>query len=331
MDKETIVGRIMQRHGARCSVEDFYSTLNVTFHEFESEVYDEAHADMWETLPAQFVLLIDGCLNAYPDVPQHVRLLDIGCGTGLAADCLFETAIAGRIKSVDLVDISPAMLQRASRRIARHGVPVNPHQGTVDSLPAGNKYEFIVACSVLHHIPDLPAFLKAVRERQPNGGVFLHVHDPNGDYLHDAELRERSGRVSKRAPPEWLRRLAPGRIIARLRRELRGPDKQDYLFKTNRALLEKGMVATPLSAEEIYSITDFQIHSGGEGISISAIRSWLPDYDCLSMRSYTFFGTAWSSLPAKYRKAEEALIARRALNGAKIGAAWRRRDRGRIS
>jgi 2-polyprenyl-3-methyl-5-hydroxy-6-metoxy-1,4-benzoquinol methylase len=323
MDKETIIGRIMQRHGARCSLEDFYSTLNVTFHEFESEVYDEAHADMWEALPAQFALLIDDCLDACPDMPQHIRLLDIGCGTGLASDCLFGTAIASRIKSVDLLDISPAMLQRASRRIARHGVPVNPRQGAVDSLPAENRYEFIVACSVLHHIPDLPSFLKAVRQRQPDGGVFLHVHDPNGDYLHDAELRERRARLSKAALPDWVRRLAPGRIIARLRRELTGPNKQDYLFKTNRALLEKGIVATPLSAEEIYSITDIQIHSGGEGISISAIRSWLPDYDCLSLRSYGFFDTVGSSLPAEYRKAEDDLIARRALNGAKVGAAWK--------
>jgi SAM-dependent methyltransferase len=323
MDKENIVGRIMQRHGSRCSVEDFYSTLNVTFHEFESEVYDQAHADMWKSLPAQFNLLIDDCLGAYPDMPQHMRLLDIGCGTGLASDCLFETAIAARIQSVDLLDISPAMLQRASGRIARRGVPVNPHQGTVDSLPAGNKYELIVTCSVLHHIPDLPTFLKAVRDRQPDGGVFLHVQDPNGDYLHDAGLRERSARIPKGVLPDWVRRLAPRRIIARLRRELTGPGKQDYLLKTNRALLEQGMISTPLSAQEIYAITDIQINSGLEGISISAIRSWLPDYDCLSLRSYGFFGTIWSSLPARYRKAEEDLIARRAPNGAKIGAAWK--------
>jgi SAM-dependent methyltransferase len=325
MDKEAIVGRVIERHGARCSVEDFYSAVNVTFHEFESEIYDEAHAHMWKSLPAQFALLVDDCLGAYPDMPQHLRVLDIGCGTGLASDCLFETAIAARIKSVDLLDISPAMLQRASRRIARRGVPVNLHQGTLDSLPAGDRYEFIVACSVLHHIPDLPAFLKAVRARQPDGGVFLHLHDPNWDYLHDAELRERSALVSKRELPDSVRRFAPGRIVRRLRRELMGPDKRDYLFKTNRALLEKGLISTPLSAEEIYAITDIQLHNGGEGISISAIRSWLPDYECLSLRSYGFFGKLWSFLPAKYKKAEENLIARRAPNGAKIGAAWKAR------
>jgi hypothetical protein len=106
-----------------------------------------------------------------------------------------------------------------------------------------------------------------------------------------------------------------------------GPDKQDYLFKTNRALLDKGMISTPLSAEEIYDITDIQIHNGGEGISISAIRSWLPAYDCLSLRSYGFLGRVWSSLPAEYRSAEEDLIALHAPNGAKIGAAWKARPR----
>jgi hypothetical protein len=107
-------------------------------------------------------------------------------------------------------------------------------------------------------------------------------HDPNGDYLGDAELRERNFRVSKGAPPDWVRRLAPGRIIACLRRELMGPGKRDYVLKTNRALLEKGMISTPLSVEEIFSITDIHVHNGGEGISISAFRSWLPDYECLS-------------------------------------------------
>lgn len=51
MEAEAIIGPIMERHGARCGMEEFHSFLNLTFHEFESESYDELHAHMWESLP----------------------------------------------------------------------------------------------------------------------------------------------------------------------------------------------------------------------------------------------------------------------------------------
>lgn len=316
----------MERHGARCTAQEFYSSLNVIFHEFESEAYDEVHAHMWKSIPAQFALFADDCLRAHPGMPESVRLLDIGCGTGLATECLFRTALAPRIQSVDLLDVSPAMLRRAEERISRHGVPVRPVQGMLDSLPPGSRYEFIVTCSVLHHIPDLPGFLRAVSALQADGGIFLHVHDQNGDYVQDAELRARSSMLTNAAVPEWALRFSPRRILGRLRRELAGPGRRDYALKTNRALLEKGLITTPLAADEIFAITDIQNYNGGHGISISNLKRWMTDYDCISQRSYGFFGRMSSALPRRYRSLEEDLIRQGALNGSKLGAAWKRRS-----
>ena len=41
---------IMDRHGVRCSPEEFHRSVNVLFHDFESEIYDREHRDMWESL-----------------------------------------------------------------------------------------------------------------------------------------------------------------------------------------------------------------------------------------------------------------------------------------
>jgi hypothetical protein len=51
----------------------------------------------------------------------------------------------------------------------------------------------------------------------------------------------------------------------------------------------------------------------------------MPDYDCISQRSYAFFGKLASTLPSDARAVEEKMTLERALNGLHIGAAWRLR------
>jgi SAM-dependent methyltransferase len=312
----------MDRHGVRCGLKEFHQSVNVLFHDFESEIYDRVHQDMWESLPRQFELLVGDWLRCDPDAPWEIRLLDIGCDTGLASDCLLKTAIGDRIKAIDLLDTPQAMLQQASRRTSGWKASSVCHEGLLDSLPPGSRYELIVICSVLHHVPDLPAFLRTVRDLQTSGGVFLHLQYPNGDFLGAPELRRRTAQASWRPFPEWAYRFAPGRIAGRIYRELTGKQGLDYLSKTNHALLGKGIVATPLSVHEIFSITDIHVQDG-EGVSISSMASWLPDYECLSRRSYGFFGKLWSMLPKRRQRIEEDLIARQAPNGLHIGAVWR--------
>jgi SAM-dependent methyltransferase len=313
----------MDRHGVRCAPEDFHRSVNVLFHDFESEIYDREHRDMWESLPRQFELLVGDWLSRDPHAPGEIRLLDIGCGTGLASDCLLKTAIGGSIKSITLLDTSRAMLQQASRRAAGWKAPSVCQEGLLNALPPEARFELIVTCSVLHHVPDVPEFLGAVRALQSPGGVFLHLQDPNGDFLDDPELRQRMTAASRLSFAERAGRFTPRRIFGRIYRELTGKQGQDYLSKTNRALLEKGVVATPLSVHEIFTITDIHVQDG-EGVSISRMESWLPDYECLSRRSYGFFGKLWSLLPKRRQRIEEGLIARHALNGLHIGAAWRK-------
>src|ERR1035438_5893927 len=114
------------------------------------------------------------------------------------------------------------MLQQASRRASGWKAPSICHEGLLNTLPPGRQYELIVACSVLHHVPDLSEFLAAVRGLQAAGGLFMHLQDPNGDFLGDPELRQRMTRASRISLPEWAGRFTPRRIFGRIARELTG-------------------------------------------------------------------------------------------------------------
>ena len=324
MEPEAIIGRILERHAGTCTPAEFHQAVNVTYHEFESEVYDRDHADMWQSLPAQFALLVDDWLSASPAPPAGLRLLDIGCGTGLATDCLLKTRLGAAIASVHLLDTSPSMLQRATERSRQWNLSVTTQQGLLDSVPAGNRFDVIVTCSVMHHVPHLEPFLGCVRRLQADGGVFLHLQDPNGDFASDPELRRRTSQYSRRLFPGWVYRFTPRRFFGRIGRELTGQQGQDCVSKTNRALLGAGIIKTPLTVRELFEITDIHVQDES-GVSITRMKAWLPDYDCLSQRSYGFMGELASSLPPPWRKVEDDLIAARALNGLHIGAIWKLR------
>ena len=315
------IEEIMRRHDSTCTVEEFHTAVNVVFHEFEAEIYDEVHRDMWESLPAQVSLLASDCLHSGA-IAGNLRLLDVGCGTGLASDCVLKSPLGPKVASVHLLDTSPTMLRKAQSRAGNWNIPVTSNEGTVETLRAEQQFDLIVTCSVLHHIPDLAAFLRNIRQVQAPDGVFIHLQDPNGDYLKDEELQKRTAEVSKTIFPEWISRLAPKRVLGRAYREITGKQGQDYVSRTNRELLRRGVVQSPLTTKEIFSITDIHVQDGA-GISIRRMMEWMPDYQLISQRAYAFFGRLSSTLPSEWKSREEELSAQRALNGMHISAAWR--------
>jgi SAM-dependent methyltransferase len=318
------IKKIMERHGASCRPEEFHTAVNVTFHNFEAEVYDQEHSDMWESLPREFDRLASDCAEA-TRVNDELNLLDIGCGTGLATDCLLKSGIGTKIKSIDLLDTSRSMLTQAAKRARGWNRPVDVYEGLVDALPKEKKYSLIVTCSVLHHVPDLALFLRTVRSLQANCGMYIHLQDPNGDYSSDTEYLSRVAELEKsRRLPGIMYRFTPRRVVKRIYRGLTGKPDDSYCAKTNRTLLDSGLITTPLSVAEIYCITDIHVQDG-MGISIRRMKDWMPDYELISARSYAFFGTLWSNLPSNLKIIEEELAKKKAMNGMHIGAAWKLR------
>ena len=315
------ISQIMKRHGVSCTAEEFHSWVNLTFHKFESDVYDDLHQDMWQSLPRQFSLLIDDLVASPSALPNSLRVLDVGCGTGLASDSLLRTPLGARVHCIHLLDTSEAMLRRASERAKSWNRPFRCLEGLLDSVGSSEPYDVVVACSVLHHIPDLSFFLRKIRSLQMEGGIFIHLQDPNGDYLADPELSARMKRADQELSPP-VSRFTPSRIFARLLRELTGRQRTDYISRTNRELVERGVIKTRLTVPELFSVTDIHVHDG-QGISISDLRKGLPDYSLISQRSYAFMGRLASALPDHFREIEDRQTAAHALNGFHIGALWR--------
>jgi 2-polyprenyl-3-methyl-5-hydroxy-6-metoxy-1,4-benzoquinol methylase len=318
---------LMRAKGVTISPARFHDIVNVTFHRFESRHYDTVHREMWDVLPAQFELLTNDLLDR--PLPESLDLLDIGCGTGLSSELLLATPLGKKIAQLDLIDTSAEMLAKCRERAARWPALCRFVEGTVEQAP-GARYDLILTCSVLHHIPDLRGFLRNVRALQAPGGFFIHLQDPNGDCLADPDLLRRSDAL-RRTRKKSVSPLRPAlRIASRIRRAITGArsnQPKNYLAEVNDALLAEGVIKIALTDEEIWSVTDIHEsnlpYSTGSGISIRSLREMMPDYELVSARSYSFFGRMMNELPGSMKKEELRLIRERAMNGSKLAAAWR--------
>jgi SAM-dependent methyltransferase len=313
---------LMSTLGVTSTAEEFHEAVNVTFHKFESECYDEIHRSMWQSLPRQFDLVSDDVSKEAQGLTEDLAMLDVGCGTGLATELFLRTALGRRVRRVDLVDTSPEMLRSAAARAvnwrARHTLTL----GTSEKAPSKN-YGVILICSVLHHVPDLPALFEQLGHLQTRGGLFVHLQDPNGDYLHDPVLLRRI-RTCNRTPQmlreRIIRRLSSTRIGRRLRSLLPAGLSRSYIDKANEALLGAGVIRRPMTAGEMWSVTDLHV---GSGISIKKMREQLKGYELISARSYAFFGRMLSELPKALQREELRLSEQGADNGTQISGAWR--------
>jgi ubiquinone/menaquinone biosynthesis C-methylase UbiE len=320
---------LMPKYGVNCSPEEFQRAVNLAFHRAESEVYDRIHHCMRRSLPEQFNLLIDDALRAAPSPGDGLVVLDVGCGTGLSSELLLRTRIGAHISEIHLLDTSVAMLAKARNRSRRWPVKTVTVEGGIERLiKEQRKYDAVLVCSVLHHIPDLASFFRDVRGVQTRSGLLIHLQDPNGDYLADAVLNERIDELARHSAPALTRRpgrFHPKRALAKLRRMVTERTPHDYIRKVNNELLALGIIGTPMTDNDIWRVTDIHDHDG-RGISIEEMRSFLPDHELISARSYSFFGAMASDLPPTFRQREQELIRARALNGLRIAGLWRVRS-----
>jgi SAM-dependent methyltransferase len=310
---------LLARYGVSCSLEEFQETINVVFHDMEAEVYDEVHRDMWLSLPRQFELLTSDVLPLVPE--RDLVALDIGCGTGLSSKQLLSTALGRRVTHLHLVDTSSRMLERFGKLPT--GIHTELTEGLISDLPQTGAFDVILACSVLHHIPDLEVFARDVRRLQRPGGFFLHLQDPNADSAGSAEGRVRYDayqRYCQSRLPNGLSRMTT-RLASGLWSRVTGRQKTTYLDRVNDELIRRGIIDRAMDPPDIWATTDIHIGSG-KGISLAALAGYLPEYKLISKRSYGFFSELSSSLPQDMCTQENALIDSRSQDGCYVAAAW---------
>jgi len=299
---------------------EFHSLINVVFHDREAKYYDKLHAEMWQSLPQQYQLFINDITNHLPG-KNGWCLLDVGCGTGLATQMLLNTGLKDCISEVHLLDTSSTMLKEAQKRSKKWNKKIKTIHGDIGTITG--QYDFVVISSVLHHIPDLHAFLQKLGSLQNPGGIIFTIHDPANEALQNEKYIERCRQYRQymQAHPPSL--SLQTRVFNKIKRLLK-PD--DYMRSINKDLLKNNIIKEPLTATELWSITDIHVeglpYSANQGISLAELTKSLAGYHLLSYRTYGFFGALNSNLPDQFKEAEQQLIAEGDKFGRNFGSVW---------
>ncbi len=305
---------IMAAHRVKLDAAGFRAAVRRVLEAGGARSYDAVNRDLWCSLPAPFQLLAGDFLREYPPPNHRMGALDIGCATGLSSELLLSTRLGAFVRHLDLVDPAQELLRVCATRQSLLTIRHRLICGWIESLPARSRYDVIVAAGVLRQVDDLREFTRQVALRQPGGGIFLHVHDPNEDYLEDGEYRERRERLA-RAGRGILQRMS-GRIRER-------GEQAGRIREINQELRREKIIRSALSSTELESAAGLRRREG-RAISMREMQTLLPDYRLVSTRSYAFFGELVSALPPAFRGLEDMLVARRAANGAQVGAIWRK-------
>ena len=314
---------LLRKTGSSLTVEEFQSRINVVFHDHEAFHYDSMHHDMWESLQEQINLLVrDFCDFKAPS--SNLRLLDVGCGTGLSTQQLLQSTLSKNIQEITLLDTSPNMLKLAEEKARTWGKKYVTINSEISDLEG--QFEMVIVCSVLHHIPELDVFLEKIDRLLVPGGIFIHLQDPNGDYLNDpiylARVAEYQEYISKSSsknvvdliPKNWKHHI--NRMLGR----------KNYIDHINDQLLSEKVIRRRMTAEEIWSVTDIHVESKSDkvnkGIFASQLKNCLNNFTLINQRSYAFYGVLKSDLPAQLKKNEGVLISKNELNGRNVSCIW---------
>jgi predicted TPR repeat methyltransferase len=134
------------------------------------------------------------------------RILDLGCGTGLAGECFKDATGGGRL---DGVDISPLMIEEARKRGIYDQLLVADFESFLAA--PGPSYGLILCADALVYVGDLAPTFTGVANRLEPGGVFLFTAEAKrggGWELTDANRFRHSASYlqteAQRAGLSWL-------------------------------------------------------------------------------------------------------------------------------
>ena len=308
-------------------VEEFHGKVNVVFHDIESLYYDQIHKEMWESLPQQFARILDSDLLKALEKKQNLTMLDIGCGTGLASDLMLKNKIGQSIDSICLLDTSPLMLQRAKKRAEKWHREATFECGDLDTI--NQKFDIIITCSVLHHIPDLKHFMEEIEGKLNPNGIFISMHDPLEEAISSKIYEDRTQTYTLFYQKNRKRNLVQRAYAKAIRLLKKFNKKIDYLEEVNQELLSSKVIHTPLNAGEIWSITDIHVedlpYSNKKGVSIKELEQFAPQLELKKLLTYSFFGTLKSNLLPQYQLKEVELLTKNDPNGRNFGSLWTKR------
>ena len=111
-------------------------------------------------------------LLAFLDAPMNLRILEIGCGRGVALPVIAEILLPSALHAID---IDPALLAEATKRVTERDVAVELVHGDVRSMPyADASFDLVLDFGTCYHIAHADRALAEIARVLVPGGVFAY-------------------------------------------------------------------------------------------------------------------------------------------------------------
>ena len=149
--------------------------------------------------------------RAFP-ARSGLRLLDVGCGAGIAAEALAR-------RGFEVLGIDPAgeTIAAARAHAAGKGLPLDYRVGTIEALSTeAARFPIITALEVIEHVPDPGAFLAELAGLcEPGGLVVLSTLNRTARSFAAAKIgAEYLLRWLPVGTHDWRRFLQPAELVA---------------------------------------------------------------------------------------------------------------------
>ncbi len=155
---------------------------------------------------------------------RPIRVLDVGCGTGVFAARMREALPGAQVWGVDLVS---GMLTKGTERWRHHATNVQPVQGDSERLPfAEGSFDFVTCANSFHHYPHQDRAVAELHRVLRPGGRLLLIDGYRdglwGWFIYDICVTFREGAVHHASARRFRDLFAQAGLTAIAQRVFRG-------------------------------------------------------------------------------------------------------------
>jgi len=146
---------------------------------------------------------------------RNVRMLDVGCGAGLAAEALAKCG-----HDVTGIDAAPEVIAAATAHAEWQNLKLSYRVATAEALLAeGARFEAITSLEVIEHVADPAAFVGTLAQMLSEGGVLVlsTLNRTRRSYLTAKLGAEYVLRMLPVGTHDWSKFLTPAEVAAMLR------------------------------------------------------------------------------------------------------------------